>query len=86
MKKRIAIAIEIIAGLLFHTGRAKHIEDFTPVLYTEKRTVRVISQHGKRSMTYGIIRGEKLQHTLRHSFHDIYRCWRYCLMRLNFSF
>jgi hypothetical protein len=86
MKKRIAITIELIAGLLFHTGRARGIEDFTPVLYTEKRMVRVASHPGQRSMTYGVIRGEKLQFSLRHSFHQIHRCWRHCMMRLNFSF
>ncbi len=86
MKKRIAITIELIAGLLFHTGRARGIEDFTPVLYTEKRTVRVAHLHNRRSMTYGVIRGEKLQQTLRHSFHHLHHCWRHRMMRLNFSF
>jgi hypothetical protein len=86
MRHRTAIAIKVLGGLLLHSGPAKHIEDFTPVLYTEKLMVRVIGNAAHRSMTYGVIRGEKLQFSLRHSFHQIHRCWRHCIMRLNFSF
>jgi hypothetical protein len=86
MKQRIAIAIKIAGGLLLHSGPAKHIEDFTPVLYTEKRTVRVTSEPGRSAMTYGVIRGEKLQFSLLHSFHRIHYCMRQRIMRLNFSF
>jgi len=86
MKQRIAVAIKIIGGLLLHSGPAKHIEDFTPVLYAEKRTVRVTGESGRRPMTYSVIRGEKLQFSLAHSFHHLHRCWRQCIMRLNFSF
>lgn len=86
MKQRIAVAIKIIGGLLLHSGPAKHIEDFTPVLYTEKRTVRVIVESDRRSMTYGVIRGEKLQLSLRNSLHRMRDCMRPHLMCLNFSF
>jgi len=86
MKQRIAIAIKIIGGLLLHSGQAKHIEDFTPVLYTEKRTVRVIGGSGRRAMTYGVIRGEKLQISLAHSLHHLHHCWRQYIVQLNFSF
>jgi hypothetical protein len=86
MKQRIAVAIKIIGGLLLHSGPARHIEDFTPVLYTEKRTVRVIGEPRRRSMTYGVIRGEKLQLSLGHSLHRLHHCWRQWIMQLNFSF
>jgi hypothetical protein len=86
MKQRIAIAIKLIGGLLLHSSAGKHVEDFTPVLYTEKRMVRVTAHPGSRSKTYGVIRGEKLQFSLRHSFHQLHHCWRHCMMQLNFSF
>ena len=86
MKQRIAIAIKLLGGLLLHSGPAKHIEDFTPVLYTEKRMVRVIGNVGQRSMTYGVIRGEKLQLSLHHSFHRMQHYMWQRIMRLNFSF
>ena len=85
MRQRIALAIKLIGGFLLHSGPAKHIEDFTPVLYTEQRIVRVIGVAGRRSMTYGVIRGEKLQFSLRHSLHHLHHCWRQCFMRLNVS-
>jgi len=86
MKQRIAVAIKIIGGLLLHSGPAKHIEDFTPVLYTEKRTVHVIGEPGRRAMTYGVIRGEKLQLSLSYSLQHLHHCWRQCIMQLKFSF
>ena len=85
MKYRIAITLKLVGELLLHSVPARHIEDFTPVLYTEKRTVRVTARPNRRSMTYGVLRGEKLQHTLRHSFHHVHHCWRHHMMRLNFG-
>jgi hypothetical protein len=86
MKYRIAITLKLVGELLLHSVPARHIEDFTPVLYTEKRTVRVTAHPNRRSMTYGVLRGEKLQCSLRHSFHQLHHCWQRCMMRLNFSF
>jgi hypothetical protein len=86
MRQRIAIGIKVISSLLLHSSAAKHIEDFTPVLYTEKRMVRVIGDLGRRSMTYGVIRGEKLQLSLHHSFHRMQHYMWQRIMRLNFSF
>jgi hypothetical protein len=86
MRQRIAIAIKLLGGLLLHSSAGKHAEDFTPVLYTEKRMVRVASEPGQRSMTYGVIRGEKLQLSLHHSFHRMHHYMRLRIMRLNFSF
>ena len=86
MKRRTAIAIKLLATLFFHSERASHFENYEPVLYTEKRMVRMLAPIRGRAMTYGVLRGEKLNFNIRHAFHRLHRCWRWCMMRLNFSY
>ena len=73
MKRRTAIAMKLFASLLFLSDRARALENYETVLYTEKRSGKAAS--------YVLPRGETLRMRLTTAFdHSLHHCryWLHC--------
>jgi|GEM_PF-3952213 len=76
MKRRTAIAIKLFASLVFLSDRAKAIENYEPVLYTEKHSARTGHSTPRNSMRYGLRRGEGLRTKFSTAFENsLHHCW-----------
>ena len=65
MKKQLYLALKILSTLLMQSDRVAHVDNYEPLLYTERRAVRVVGRAGDRAETYAVARGDKWSHSSR---------------------